>query len=412
MKNLSRGLAAVVASLLAVVLSGCAMGAGSDSSSGRSSQPIKVGLITDVTGPAAQGQEYAVTGAKARIDALNAAGGLNGHRVELVVGDTASSPQGALTAAKKLVLQDHVVALLSWTYLYNAAADFVTSKNIPVFGGSWDSAPGWAQHKNMFGYQPASSTDTVAATTYADIFKMREASKVAVVGLDTPSSHSATDGAAAAMKDGGLEVAYKNVTVAPTDNDFTSVALAVKKSGADAVYACLPSSQVYALASALRQQGVDVKIYLGATGYGQALLDNPTALAGSEGAVFLTGYALKELETPATTAMAANLEKYGKYTGSFDFSAAGSYLIATGFIGAAKAGGGDPTSESILKAAQGFDDFDFEGLLAHPVDWTKPDEPNGGGLGYDNCTFLATVHNGAFEPLVKKPVCGTARVVS
>lgn len=410
MKKMTRGLVAVLAASLATAVAGCA--AGGSNSGGDASGPLKVGLITDVTGPAAQGQEYAVIGAQARIDALNAHGGLNGRMVKLVVGDTASSPQGTLTAAKKLVQQDHVVAILAWSYLYNAAADFVTSQNIPVFGGAWDPAPGWAEHKNMFGSQPASPTKTIAATTFAKLFKMRDASKVGIVGLDTPSSHEATDGVAQAAKDGGLEVVYQNVTVAPTDNDFTSVALAIKKSGADAVYGSLPSSQIYALAGALRQQDVHLKLYLGATGYGQALLDNPTALAGSEGAVFTPWYAPKELETTATKEMAANLEKYGKYTGSFDFSASGTYLDAVGFIGAADAAKGDLTAEGIMKAARTMDNFDFGGLIAHPVDWSKPDEPNGGGLGYGNCTFPITLHNGAFEPLTKTPLCGTARVVS
>src|SRR5689334_15524236 len=86
------------ATALALVAA-CGGGGGGGQSS---SDPIKVGLIADITGPAAQGEEYTTKGAQARIDALNDAGGIKGRKVELVVGDTASSPQGTLTAARKL----------------------------------------------------------------------------------------------------------------------------------------------------------------------------------------------------------------------------------------------------------------------------------------------------------------------
>jgi branched-chain amino acid transport system substrate-binding protein len=406
-----RAVAVLASSLVLCAASACAGGdgdGGSDSGKG----PIKVGVIADVTGPISQGQEYAVKGAQARIDALNADGGIDGRKVDLVVGDTASSPQGTLTAAKKLIQQDKVQAILAWTYLYNTSADFVASQKIPVFGGSWDSAPGWRQHETMFGTQPLPPAGTVSTTTYPTIYAKRGVKKLAVVGLDVQSSIDNTDGVVRSIEDAGMKNVYLNQSTKATDADFTSVAIAIKKSGAEGVYASLPASQVYALATALRQQDVKLKMFLGATGYGQALLENPTALAGAEGAAFVSWYAPKELNTPATRTMAENLKKYAKYEGSFDFSAAGSYLNAVGFIAAAKAGGGSIDATSITKGARSLDNFDGEGLLAHPADWSKPDEPITGGLGYGGCTFVTTVKNGAFKLLDTKPVCGTAKVVS
>jgi branched-chain amino acid transport system substrate-binding protein len=401
-----RAVALLASAFVLCSAAGCALGGegGDDSGSG----PIKVGVLTDVTGPIAQGQEHAVKGAQARIDALNAEGGIDGRQVELVVGDAASSPQGMLTAAKKLIQQDKVEAILAWSYLFNTAADYIESQKIPVFGGSYDPAPQWGEHETMFGTQPTTPATVATSTTYPKIFAERGVTKVAIVGLD--AGKAATDSVAQSVEEGGMKVVYLNQTVAITDSDFTSVALAIKKSGADGVYMAAPAVQIYGLAAAMRQQDVKLKMYLGAVGYGQDLLDNPTALASAEGAAaaFISWYAPKELDTAATKKMADNLAEYADYEGAFDFSAAGPYLNAVGFIAAAEAGGAPYDAASIIKGAKTLDDFDFEGLLAHPVDWSKPDPVVAPGLGYGSCVFVTTVTNGAFEPLSSDPFCGTS----
>jgi branched-chain amino acid transport system substrate-binding protein len=394
----------------ALVLAAC--GGGGGSGSGSAQETLKIGIIADVTGPAAQGEEYVVQGAQARVDALNDAGGVGGRKVELVVGDTASSPQGTLTAAKKLVQQDDVQAIVSWTYLFNSAASFVTSQGVPVFGGSWDSSPGWATHENMFGLQPGQGQVYVNSTTWPTLFTQQGISRLGVVGFGNDSAKQATESIVKSAEAAGIPAPYVNETVQPTDADFTATALAVKNSGVDGVFAVLPAGQVYLLSTALHQQGVALKSYIGATGYGQSLLDNPTALQGSDGATFQVWYAPKELNTPATQTMSANLANYAQFPGSFDFSAAGGYLSADAALAAAGRATGDLTKESILAAAKTMNDWDAGGLLAHAVDWTKPDAVNGSGLAYGNCTWYVRVSGNSFTPVNQEPTCGTATAVS
>jgi ABC-type branched-subunit amino acid transport system substrate-binding protein len=74
----------------------------------RSSRPVKVGVLTDLTGP------YAIVGksnqavAQFAIDEINAAGGVTGRKVQAVVVDSASDPAAAATVATQLVIQDKV----------------------------------------------------------------------------------------------------------------------------------------------------------------------------------------------------------------------------------------------------------------------------------------------------------------
>jgi urea transport system substrate-binding protein len=67
---------------------------------------IKVGIATDLTGPISWGGIPNSNIAKMVIDDINASGGLLGLPVQMIVEDTASNEQLAVTRVRKLVTQD------------------------------------------------------------------------------------------------------------------------------------------------------------------------------------------------------------------------------------------------------------------------------------------------------------------
>jgi branched-chain amino acid transport system substrate-binding protein len=71
-------------------------------------QPIRIGLSTDLSGPSALPGDGDKKGAQFAIEELNAAGGINGRKVELYVADHRSSPAEAISALRKLVDIDKV----------------------------------------------------------------------------------------------------------------------------------------------------------------------------------------------------------------------------------------------------------------------------------------------------------------
>ncbi len=73
---------------------------------------IKVGMIASLSGPEKPWGEESVNGAKMVIDEFNAAGGINGRKVEMVVEDTAGDPAQGKSATEKLIGQHKVVAIL------------------------------------------------------------------------------------------------------------------------------------------------------------------------------------------------------------------------------------------------------------------------------------------------------------
>ncbi len=87
--------------LLALLL-GCA----------RAAEPIKIGFFMSITGRDASFGEASLRGARLAVEELNAAGGILGRPVELIVEDNRSVAGESATAAKKLIARDRVVALV------------------------------------------------------------------------------------------------------------------------------------------------------------------------------------------------------------------------------------------------------------------------------------------------------------
>ena len=91
----------VLASVL--VLAACAR---------RESGTIKIGEFASLTGKEASFGQTSHHGIVLAIEEINAAGGVLGQKLELVVEDNQTKPGESATIAKKLISRDHVVALL------------------------------------------------------------------------------------------------------------------------------------------------------------------------------------------------------------------------------------------------------------------------------------------------------------
>ena len=69
---------------------------------------IVIGTAQDLSGPIVNFSKAAVNGMRMRIDEANAAGGINGRKLRLVVEDHGYDPKKAVLAAQKLVQQDKI----------------------------------------------------------------------------------------------------------------------------------------------------------------------------------------------------------------------------------------------------------------------------------------------------------------
>lgn len=79
---------------------------------GRAQAPIGVGVIQPLSGPAAAAGKYLVDGARIAADRINAAGGVSGRLLQLVVEDNKTDPSETRNAAEKLIVRDKVPVLM------------------------------------------------------------------------------------------------------------------------------------------------------------------------------------------------------------------------------------------------------------------------------------------------------------
>jgi branched-chain amino acid transport system substrate-binding protein len=71
-------------------------------------KPYKVGSLQPLSGAAAAGGKTALVGVQMAVDRINAAGGINGRPVELIVADDESKPDVGRRKTEKLVVEDNV----------------------------------------------------------------------------------------------------------------------------------------------------------------------------------------------------------------------------------------------------------------------------------------------------------------
>lgn len=97
---------------------------------GFSQEPIKIGGLFPLTGPLAPYGKEIVKGAQLAVEQINALGGVLGRPLELVVKDTATSPDVGRDAAAKLIEIDGVVAIVG--ALSSGVTLAVSSVTIPA----------------------------------------------------------------------------------------------------------------------------------------------------------------------------------------------------------------------------------------------------------------------------------------
>ena len=123
MRMISRIAAATITLVAASTMCGSAV-----------AQAYKIGISAGLTGYAATVDRAWTEGVKVAVDALNAKGGINGRRLEVIVEDNRSEPQEAVTVYRKMISSDKVDIFLSGCVSAGnlAAAGIVVRAQIPM----------------------------------------------------------------------------------------------------------------------------------------------------------------------------------------------------------------------------------------------------------------------------------------
>jgi branched-chain amino acid transport system substrate-binding protein len=96
--------------MVALLLAACGGGDGTESG-GKSSEPIRVGALTSLTGNFTPWGVQVRGGMQLAVNEINQAGGVNGRKLELVVADDQSKAEEGARAIERLIERERVVAV-------------------------------------------------------------------------------------------------------------------------------------------------------------------------------------------------------------------------------------------------------------------------------------------------------------
>jgi ABC-type branched-subunit amino acid transport system substrate-binding protein len=372
---------------------------GTASGSAAGSHTITVGLITDVTSLGASGNKTSIQGLQA--GAVMAA--RNGWTIKYVVGDDATNPGTALTAAQKLVDQDHVSAVIAVSAVLFGGTNFLTQQNVPVVGAAEDG-PEWLTAKNMFSVYGALDT-TKVTSIYGQLFKMLGATKIGAVGYSiSPTSAEAAKGGAVSVVQSGLQAPYVNAQFPFGSTNVQPIALAMKNDGVNGLIAPLDANTSFALVSAMKQLGAPLKAAVLATGYGGDLQQaGPDAEQVAQGVYFYTSFEPAEMHTAATDQIAKDLKAVGVTTDP-TYAEYSAYTAVGMLVQALNSTGPNPTHAALVSALSNVSKWDALGLFDnHPI---NPSDRNG-PTGSNNCIFVTKLVGSSFQLVPNAdPLCG------
>ncbi|MGF7234250.1 MAG: ABC transporter substrate-binding protein [Frankia sp.] len=398
-KKLLVGAAAV---LIAAAACGSSSGGGTTSGSTSGGQKTyTIGVLTDSTGPASSGNKTSVEGVKAGV----VLAARQGVKIKYVVGDTATNPATALSAAQKLVTQNHVLAVVAHSAITFAASSYLTAHGIPVVGAGEDAAE-WITSKNMFSVFGSLHT-TKVATTQGTFFKGQGVTNLAALGYSiSPISSETAKAAAESARAAGIKVGYLNAKFPFGSTNVAPIALAMKNAGVNGFVASIDPNTAFALITALHQEGVNIKAALLPTGYGGDLLQaGPGALSAAQNVYFSLGYEPVEMQTAATKQFVADLKSAG-VTGDPTFAEYNGYVSIGLLLDGLKGAGANPSHSSLIAGLSKVHSFNALGLFGtHTLDVNDRDNLV---VGADNCLWISKLVGKTFIPVAGSiPVCGT-----
>jgi branched-chain amino acid transport system substrate-binding protein len=232
---------------------------------------IRIGILDALTGDDAESGEATVEAAKLAVQEVNAAGGLvlEGQRyaVELIIKDTQSKPETAVSAAQMLINQENVVALVGPQYSRYAipVARLAEQAKIPMISPRSTNPETTKGKRFVF---RANFVDTLQGRVVArfahDDLKAQQAA--VLYDIASPYNQGIADVFRQVFTDHrGTVVAFESYTTG--ERDFTPQLAKIRDRRPDVLFLPNYANEVPLQARQARQQGITATL-LGADAWG------------------------------------------------------------------------------------------------------------------------------------------------
>ncbi len=254
---MKRGIAAFLAlsMIAAFVLVGC-----SPKDSDKPTE-LKIGLVVPLSGGSAGPGIALQRGVLEAAERLNSQGGVNGMTVKIISEDDESNPVKTVSAVKKLITEDKVVAIIgsNASSCTLAAMEEAARAEIPLVTPS-SSSDDITQQGNEWIFRVTASNGTQATALVDYAVETLELSDFAIVHSSDDYGTNALKAVAARLKDKYNIEPLVVEAFQPKDRDFSSQMTKVKNSGAKGLFFLAMYDPVALGSRTLSQMGYQVQI--------------------------------------------------------------------------------------------------------------------------------------------------------
>lgn len=202
-------------------------------------EPIKIGLVTALSGQSALAGEAITRGMQVAIDEINAKGGLlGGRKLVLVRRDDEANPAKGVVAARELIYREKVAVIFGGldTPVSMAIVPLMNQEKVP-FMGPWAAGTGITKNgaKPNFAFRVSAVDEIVDVGMLAYAQKNFKAAKPGLILVNNPWGESNEKGLKAAMAAKGVAPAGVE-KFEGNDVDMVPQLTRLKAAGADTLF--------------------------------------------------------------------------------------------------------------------------------------------------------------------------------
>lgn len=293
---------------VALMVAALAAGAGCSKKDEKAAEgnTIRIGFMGALTGDVAMFGKPSLDGMKLAADEINAAGGVNGKKIEIVEADNRGDKQEGASVAQKLISRDHVVAIVGdpTTGITKVVAPIAQKAQVVLLSAG-STGPGVVENGDFVFRDTL--LDSVAIPTCIDYFaKDLGYRKVAVVTSDNNDySVGLSQTFRDAAKGKGIAIVAEE-KIKDGDKDFSAQVTNIKAKNPDVIFFSGYYTEGALLMKEARKQGLQAKMFGGDGLFSPKLME----LGGDavEGSMMALGFS-PEQASPAT---AKYVEAYKK----------------------------------------------------------------------------------------------------
>ncbi|AJE04646.1 ABC transporter substrate-binding protein [Geobacter pickeringii] len=345
--------AAVAAALVAGA--GCKKKEGGEAAKSAEGNTVKIGFLGALTGDVAMFGKPTLEGMKMAADEINAKGGINGKKIEIVEADNRGDKQEGASVTQKLISRDGVVAIVGdpTTGITKVAAPIAQKAQVVLISAG-ATGPGVVENGDFI-YRDT-LLDSVAIPACIDFFaKDLGYKKVAVITSDNNDySVGLSQTFRDAAKGKGIEI-VADEKVKDGDKDFSAQITNIKAKKPDVIFFSGYYTEGALIMKEARKQGLKAKMFGGDGLFSPKLIE----LGGDavEGTMSALGFS-PEQASPATAKFveAFKAKHNGTEPGLFDAQGYDAIMLIADAMKR-----GNSTDPKVFKAALG-QTKNFEGV--------------------------------------------------